>query len=244
MKMLSKVVMIAAVSLSLALAGCSATYTAIKKRNLDVQTKMSDTVFLDPVKASKQVVYLQIRNTSDKQDIHIKAKIKEAIEGKGYRITNDLDKAHYLIQANILQVSKTDQRDSQAALVSSYGSGLIGAAAGASLAGGGAGRVGTGIIGGLVGMAADAMVEDTYFTMITDVQISVRAPKGVKVTEQDQARLHQGTSGSKQVYSTSESAWKRYQTRIVSVANKVNLDFPTAIPELQKGLVNSIAGML
>ncbi|MFM2486649.1 complement resistance protein TraT [Celerinatantimonas yamalensis] len=225
------------------LTGCSATYTAIKKRNLDVQTKMSDTVFLDPVKAAKRVVFLQIRNTSDKQDIKIKERIKEAIQSKGYRVTDDPDQAHYMIQANILKVGKSDASSSQSALVSGYGSGLVGAAVGASAFGGGNGRIGTGLIGGLIGMAADAMVSDVYFTMITDLQISVRTSGDIEVTENDKATLHQGSSGSKVISSSQQTHWKRYQTRIVSVANKVNLDFNEALPALDTGLVNSISGI-
>ncbi|MFM2478409.1 complement resistance protein TraT [Celerinatantimonas sp. MCCC 1A17872] len=244
MKVMPKVAIVAFTAICLMLTGCSATYTAIKKRNLDVQTKMSDTVFLDPVKPSKRVVFLQIRNTSDKQDIKIKDQIVSAVEAKGYQVTDDPDQAHYMIQANILQVSKSDKGDSQAALLSGYGSGLVGAAVGASVAGGGAGRVGTGLLGGLIGMAADAMVEDVYYTMITDLQISERAAQGVTVTEQDNARLNQGTSGSKKVSSTQTTHWKRYQTRIISVANKVNLDFNDALPRLQQGLINSISGIL
>jgi hypothetical protein len=47
------------------LLGCAAVHTSIAKKDLDVQTKMSDTVFLDPVGQDKKVVFVQIRNTSD-----------------------------------------------------------------------------------------------------------------------------------------------------------------------------------
>ncbi len=51
------------------LSGCAATHVAISKRDLDVQTKMSDTVFLDPVGADRKTVFVQIRNTSDKPEL-------------------------------------------------------------------------------------------------------------------------------------------------------------------------------
>jgi hypothetical protein len=38
-----------AVALLLALSGCAATTTAISKRTLDVQTRMTDSIFLEPV---------------------------------------------------------------------------------------------------------------------------------------------------------------------------------------------------
>lgn len=34
---------------ALSVGGCAATHTAIAKRDLDVQNKMTDTIFLDPV---------------------------------------------------------------------------------------------------------------------------------------------------------------------------------------------------
>ncbi len=54
---------------TLMLSGCSATHTAISKRNLQVQTKMSDTIFLDPVADDKRTVFVQVRNTSDQQGL-------------------------------------------------------------------------------------------------------------------------------------------------------------------------------
>ena len=45
------------------LTGCQATTKMIKHGKLEVETKMSDTVFLDPLEDSKKVVLLQIRNS-------------------------------------------------------------------------------------------------------------------------------------------------------------------------------------
>ncbi|MEX3853809.1 complement resistance protein TraT [Paraburkholderia sp. BR10923] len=88
------------------LTDCAATHVAISKHDLDVQTKMSDTIFLDPVADSKKTVFVQIRNTSDKPHFDIAADVKAAVSGKGYRIVGDPDHAQYILQANILQVGK------------------------------------------------------------------------------------------------------------------------------------------
>lgn len=245
MKNITKITVAMLATVSLLLSGCSATYTAINKRNLDVQTKMSDTIFLEPVTSDLKVVYLQIRNTSDKPELTIEPQIRSAIESKGYRLTDDPDKAHYMIQANILQVGKQDNKqDADKALTSSFGSGIVGAAIGASAFGGGNGRMATGAIGSLLAVATDALVKDVYFTMITDLQVSEKVTGGETVTESNHSKLHQGTSGYKTSTSSKKTQWSRYQTRIVSVANKANLKFETALPELKKGLVNSISGML
>ena len=71
-------------SLALLLAGCAATTTAISKRNLDVQTKMTESIFLDPVPADQRTVYVQVRNTSDKPDFDIEPAVRSAIESRGY----------------------------------------------------------------------------------------------------------------------------------------------------------------
>ena len=52
------------ISSVLVLSGCGAMGTAIKKRNLDVKTQMSETIWLEP--SNNHTVFLQIKNTSDK----------------------------------------------------------------------------------------------------------------------------------------------------------------------------------
>lgn len=59
-----KFMAVAVMSSVLVLSGCGAMGTAIKKRNLDVKTQMSETIWLEP--SNNRTVYLQIKNTSDK----------------------------------------------------------------------------------------------------------------------------------------------------------------------------------
>jgi Enterobacterial TraT complement resistance protein len=66
------------------LSGCAAVHTSIAKKDLDVQTKMSDTVFLDPVGPDKKIVFVQIRNASDKP-FDIEGPVVTAIAARGYR---------------------------------------------------------------------------------------------------------------------------------------------------------------
>ncbi len=233
---------------SLALSGCAATNTMISKRDLDVQTRMSATVFLDPVSPDKRVVFVQVRNTSDKPDFDLASAIKGAVVSKEYRLTENPDEAHYLLQANVLQVGKTDPSAADLALAGGYGGGLEGALVGAgisgSLGGGTETNLGAGLLGAALGTVANAMVKDVTFTIITDLQISERAKEGVEVTETNSQMLTQGTSGGKSVQSVETTDWKRYQTRIVSTANKANLKFEEAAPELVQGIIRSVSGIL
>lgn len=239
--------MIVLASMNLLL-GCNATHTAINKRNLDVQTKMSSTIFLDPICENKRTIYVQLRNTSDKQELDLEPCIMTALQTKGYMIVQDPEQAHYLLQANVLQVGKSDLRAAEHALCGGFGSALVGAAAGAAI-----GSVvqpessraiaAGGIVGAAVATVTDAMVQDVVYSVIADVQISERAGNAMTVKEKTKSKLTQGTSGYKEITSTQKINWNRYQTRIVSTANKVNLKFEKAAPLLVQGLSSSVAGI-
>ncbi|EFE2395011.1 hypothetical protein HIE70_005627, partial [Escherichia coli] len=54
----------------------------------------------------------------------------------------------------------------------------------------------------------------------------------------------QGTSGSKIQTSTETGNQHKYQTRVVSSANQVNLKFEEAKPHLEDQLAKSIANIL
>lgn len=231
------------------LMGCGATHTAINKRKLDVQTKMSATVFLDPVTSDKRTLFLQVRNTSDKPELDIQESIACAMQDKGYILVQNPEQAHYILQTNILQVGRTDLRAAEYALHQGFGAALGGAALGAalgSLAGDGdsnRGAVAGGVLGAAVATVSDAMVQDVIYSVVADVQISERVGNSVVVKEKTRSMLKQGTSGAREVTSTEKVDWKRYQTRVVSTANKFNLKFKKAVPELVHGLTRSITGI-
>jgi hypothetical protein len=227
------------------LAGCTASKNIMQHSSLKTETKMSSTIFLDPVAPTQRTILLQIRNTSDKAGFNPKDKIVYKLTNSGYKITDDPNKAHYLLQANILKVGEAKPEDGNA-LLGGYGATLEGAAVG--------GLIGLysnnrmlpltgGLAGAAIGTIADSMVKNVTYNVITDIQISEKVGKGVKVSEINNSNLIQGTSGSKQVTSNETTNWKRYQTRIVSTANKVNLNFAAAEPELIDGLVQSISGI-
>jgi len=240
---------IIAVATSL-LSGCAATQVAISKRTLDVQTKMTDTIFLDPVEQSERTVLVQIRNTSDKPDFDIAQDVKAAIAAKGYRLVEDPKKAHYILQANILQVGKTSPTAAESLFRGGFGASInaatTGALGGAMIAGalGSNGRdaMGAAMVFGIGETIAGAMVKDVYFSAITDLQVQERIEAGTADLKSKHV-LKQGNSGSSEVNYAKKSDMQIYQTRIMSMANKVNLEFPEAAPELRQGLVRSISGM-
>lgn len=226
------------------LSGCASTSLLMSKHNLDVQTKTSASVFLDPVSNSKKLVYVQIKNTSNQAQFDVKNQIVALLKQKGYRVTDNLNAAHYLLQANILQVGKTDPSAAKSALAGGYGSAVAGAlaggVAGAVIADTGNGALTGTLIGGVGAFIADNVVKDVTYSVITDVQISEK--KKIRINETNHSLLQQGISGGTMQSSFSETNWQRYRTRILSSAEKVNLRFEQALPLLEKGLSQAIVG--
>jgi hypothetical protein len=232
-----------------ALAGmsaCNAVTTAIEHRNLTVENKMTDSVFLEPVSSRYHTVFLQIRNTTDQQEFDISADLQQAISAKGYSVVSEPEQAHYILQVNVLQVGKMDKNTLQQMFSKGYGAlGVAGATAyGAGLGAMAGGLSGAGygaLIAAPVALVADAFVKDVTFAAITDVQISERTTG--RVTDRMNQRLKQGKSGTRDVSSEQVTDQKVYQTRVMSSADRVNLELAEAMPLLKSGITRSISGM-
>ncbi|WP_024548199.1 complement resistance protein TraT [Siccibacter turicensis] len=241
---LNKIVVAGIVASVFVLSGCGAMSTAVKKRNLDVKTQMSETIWLEP--SSEKSVYIQVRNTSDKDMSGLQGQIAKELSSKGYRVTGSPDEAYFWVQANVLKAEKMDLRQSQGFLSSGYEGAITGAALGAGITAynstSAGATLGVGLATGLIGIAADAMVEDINYTMVTDLQISERSK--ASVTTDNVAALKQGSSGVKLQTSSEQGNRMKYQTRVVSNANKVNLKFEEAKPVLEAQLARSVAGIL
>jgi outer membrane lipoprotein SlyB len=217
-KLFHPIVVVSAVAL---ITSCAATQTVLEHRNLDTQTAVSETIFLEPVSLEKKTIYLSVKNTSDKT-LDIEPALKTALTQQGYRVVSKPLHAYYLLQTNILSVGKMSMAASQRALGGGYGSVLAGGASGAALgalSGDSTRLLVGGVTGGVVGMAADALVKDVNYTMVTDIQISERFDG------------HQ------------QRDYQRYRTRVVSHAERVNLSFNTARPALEAGIVKVLAGI-
>ncbi|MES2677359.1 MAG: complement resistance protein TraT [Pseudomonadota bacterium] len=214
MKILNKIILLFSI---LTLTSCAAISTAVSKRNLEVKTKMQSSIFLNPVTDNLKTVFIQTHNTSDQQSFNVVENLRRELRKKDYRVTNDPGQSHYILQINILQAGKTSKtalEKSPFGVLDAVGFGAAGA-----MIGGRNGKIGGTIIGGVIGagasVVANSLVEDVYYSAITDIRI-IEKQKGDNII---------------------------YQTRILSSANKVNLKWEVAQPELEKGLANSIAGV-
>jgi hypothetical protein len=231
--------------------GCAATQVALEHHSLKVQTCMSHTIYLDAEKPSERTVLLDIKNTSDK-NVEIEGLLRKRLEAKGYTVVSSPEQASYILQANVLRVGLEDP---SALRVSSYsGTDAVaagaagGAAIGSAIGGGGwndasgYGGVIGGVAAGAVDLVSGSLVKNVTYSMITDVQIMERTQE--KVDQTINSNLEQGSGTHVTQTSSSERERRRYQTRIVSTANRVNLSFAKALPILQEQLAQSIAGIM
>ena len=222
-----------------AFVSCSTMHKVVSERNLDVQTKMSDTIWLEPAAANERTVFVQIRNTSGK-NLNIEQKITNILASKGYRIVNDPAQAKYWLQANILKVDKVNLDNENGFSDAVLGAG-IGGVLGAQRSGGAYTALGWGLAGAAIGTLADALVSDTAYAMVTDILITEKTGRNVQTSTRNSVK--QGNSGSISSSSTGSSNMEKYSTKVLSTANQVNLNFNSAVPILEDELGKVIGGI-
>ena len=239
------------------LSGCATT-------ELQTQAKMTRSIFLDPVKKEQRVVYVSIHNTSG-QDIHLKPKIVSMLEQKGYKITDDPDKAKYILMVNVLFANNLKEAN---AARGASAAGTVGAAAG-GYNGGGKGALIGGLAAAAVGGLLAKATEDDVYRMVVDVLVKERKHQKV-ITTQNSSVGQVAISNHKMagfmnefsgpVRSTegrgsiqdniAQSTTQQYadnfvekRTRIFAEAVKMNLKLADALPILENKIAKSIAGI-
>ena len=78
----------------LLIGGCSSLETAVKKRNIETQTKMSETIWLNPEYITDKTIFVQVKNAS-MTDISIERDLKNVLAEKGYKVVNTPKTANY-----------------------------------------------------------------------------------------------------------------------------------------------------
>ena len=248
MKQIKKITTLALCSaVVLSLNSCAAISTAIKHRNLETQSKMSNSIMLNPLSPDEKTVYIQVKDTTKYSFKGLKENLREDLEHDGFTVVHNYKEAHNMIQVNVLQAGKAKNVNSVWSVLNGGYGGTIATGALMGIAAGYA--TGNAYVGGSVGLVsagvswvANQLVENVTYSMITDVQISVKVKGGV--TKTVDADISQGSSThSRQTYNT-KSDYMQYKTRIASVANQVNLKFKEAKPTLEREIAGQISGIL
>jgi len=223
--------------------GCT-TKEAIESRELSTTVKMSETVFLDPVEPEQMVIYVRVRNTSDKQDIDpvvMQNGIEKKLKRRGYRVTRSPSEAYYRLQANVLFADHERKGlTEEGMLLGGFGGGALGGLVSgdhrSKTAATVVGAVGGAVIGGIAG----SMVHIDKYMLVVDVQISERVEGGVN-------RTHSGGASKGKVQvdqsAVTKSDYLNYRTRVVGTAKKTNLKWKEAQPILLDQFTSSLAGI-
>lgn len=264
-------------ALLMLLSSCSAVHTSVAKRNLDVQTRMSQTIYLEPVEPELRTIYVDVRQTAAEYQLPLAEDIRALLQSRGYQLLDSPQQAQYWLQVNVRTILK--ERPEQVLSREEYGLSrdeidiLLDPALGAipppapdTYSGHGTGGFivdaavanevsvdSKDVARALVVLAVFAgaeyvgnqLVQDKYYTMLTDVQVAERLPADSDTQVQENARhsLQQGDSGGFEQLWQRTTDRRKYQVRVVSFANKANLTWLEAEQPLHQGLLRSLSGI-
>ena len=237
----------------------------VQQRSYKTNVRMSQSVFIDPVKKELRTVFISSKNTSG-QPINLEQSLSNELQAKGYKIVDDPDEATYILMVNVLYCDRKQENNVAGAAL---GAGAIGAGVSGYNNGGAGQAIGVGlgaaVIGGLIGKAT----EDTIYQMQVDILIKERT-KGSVLTQNStvagQASVRDGkksgfvnsfggdvrnTNATGQINSNIandktqyyEEERKEYKTVMLAEATKMNLTLQEATPILEKQISNQIAGL-
>lgn len=229
------------------LSGCAATQVALTKKNLDVQTRTSTAIFVDPVAKNKRKVYMEVRSgvmEFDRNAFFNFVKGELAGNANGYVLVDNPEEAQFHMLAYVLNLEKASPSAAEAALSQGYMGGAVaaGAAAGYATKGGYRGAAGGALAGGALEFVTGALVKDVTYMLVCDVQISEKAAKGAFVRTDTQIDSKVSDAGSSRQTVSEVSNRKEYRTRIVTTANKANLKLEDAQDLMFKKTAYAMAG--
>ncbi len=216
------------------LGGCAASYTALNKQDLKVDTRTSTAIFVDPVPREKRTIYLDVKSGVAEFDRRqFKQFVKQEFEtnDNGYRLVDDPDQAQFQMIAYVLNLEEANPNAAEAALGHGFagagGMALASGAATAAAVGASGGHsdaaLGAGLAVGAASFIADAMVKDVTFMLVVDVQIKEKANEGVIVRKDTRVDTKVSDAGGTTQTVSEATDRKEYRTRIVTTANQVNL---------------------
>lgn len=232
------------------LSGCAAVHTTIAKRELDIQTKTSTAIFVDPVAPERRTVYAEIRSgvmEFDRKAFNNYMRQEFSQNSNGYRLVNNPDAAQYHMMIYVTSLEKTSPTAAEQALKRGYVGDVAAGARAGMVMGGERGRSGSaaaagGIAGAIGTTAANAFVQDVLFMLVADVKITEKTRKGVIVRKDTQISAKVSDAGASTQRVSEATNRKEYTTRIVTTANKANLKLDEAQPTMFQKTAYAMAG--
>lgn len=234
------------------LCSCAATRLSLEKKDLDVQTRTSNAIFLEPISKEQPLLFIDIRSgvmefARGPFQEYVQQELIE--NGSDYRLTEDPDQADFFLMVSINNLQKVAPSAAEKAIKEGYG--------GQSLTHSLAratdfmefnnhkdllGAIAALIIVGTLETAINSSVKDTQYMLVCDVQVREKAKAGTEVKSATEIELKAGDAGAEKLTTEEVSDTIKYQTRIVTTANKANLKLETAAELMFKKTAYAIAG--
>ncbi len=227
----------------IAFSGCATTAgngtsaSGLSSGNVALSTKMSSSIFLQPVPSQDKIVYVSVRNTSTAIGLNFKNELISELINEGYRVTNNPQKANFMLMSNVLYIGKESKKYTVAgALAGGFGGAFAGSRynSGTSMIAGGA-------LGALAGGIIGSLFNSKKYMMIVDIQLEQRQA-GTYTTNSTNAS--QGIASHVTTYNAGIKNWAIYRDRVISQAAAMNLIFSSAEPLLKQQMAHSIANLM
>ena len=228
--------------LASSLSSCSTVASGIEHAHLDVQAKMSNTIFLNPVRPDQKTIFVEFRNTSQVPMPDLKQEIISALTQKGYTLVQDPYKAEFWLQGNVLYMGEQKKHMTMAGMLAGgYGGALLGSTMGTGWRAK-AGTIGAGAaVGSILGMVAGAAIHvDTYIGVV-DIQIKQKV--NGTITKQVNSNLQNGIGTKVKTNYKTTTQYQAYRTRIGVQATQTNMNLKKATPIIESKLAQEITGL-
>lgn len=172
------IVLLTLVVVTFTLTGCGGMHSVMPTGNLEFDSRMSETVFLNSDKLSDErtKIYVRAANTSSFTDIDFQKLITERLLARGFKVTRNAKDAMFVLQANLLYFGEEDSSHTmEGALAGGVGGAIIGGVAAKS----GTGALAGGAGGAVLGAALGTLSNTTSIIAITDMMIEERQGKSL-----------------------------------------------------------------
>ncbi|WP_418186293.1 complement resistance protein TraT [Aliarcobacter vitoriensis] len=252
-------------SLGLSVAVATLFFSGCATTELQTNAKMTQSVFINPVKKELKTVFVSTRNTSG-QKINLESTIISELQAKGYKVVDDPDAATYVLLTNVLYCDKKQENNAGAGAL---GAGAVGAGVAGYNHGGAGGSIAAGLGAALIGGLIAKATEDTIFQMQVDIVIREKAKGPVyasnsnvagqsSVNDSKKAGFMNSFGGSvKDANSTGklnsnmanaqtqsfEADYIEHKTMMFAEATKMKLTLEEATPILEQQISNQISGL-
>lgn len=195
----------------LALLFISILFTGCATTDLQVETKPTNSIFLDPVKRVHKTIYVEVKNSSGKDIDTFETKLKDKLVSRGYGITDDAKSAQYILMTNVLLAANAKEGVNSGAVA---GGVFLGAMTGAMKTNNGSGLLIGAAAGATAVVVASTIGQDEYYRFVTDVLVK----------EKD-----------------IDNKYSEHTMRIFSQSVKMNLKTEEAIPVMVEQTTDQIA---